>query len=137
MLTGLHVLVVDDHDELRYYLTHVLETHQAVVTAVASGHEAIEAIQQRKPDVLISDINMPDMDGYELIRRVRALPPDAGGQIPAIALTSRAQTEDHRLAFAAGFHRHISKSVHPDELPGIISSLLSQLNRPKETTPTE
>ena len=104
-----------------------LEQSGANVTAVASADEALRALVQVRPDVVISDIGMPDEDGYALIRKLRALPPEAGGQIPALALTAYARDEDRRQALSAGFQMHLSKPVEPDKLIATVARLAGRM----------
>jgi CheY-like chemotaxis protein len=94
------------------------------VTTAASSGEAFEIIDKDKPAILISDIGMPDEDGYELIRKVRALPAGRGGDIPAIALTAYARTEDRMRVLRAGYQMHVPKPVEFAELIAIIASLI-------------
>ncbi|MBD1939338.1 response regulator [Microcoleus sp. FACHB-68] len=122
-LEGLQLLVVDDEADSRVFLTTVLEQCGASVRAVASADSAIEAIKFLKPDVLLSDIGMPEEDGYTFIRRVRALKAEQGGRIPAVALTAYARAEDRMRAIAAGFQMHIPKPVEPAELATVVASL--------------
>jgi PAS domain S-box-containing protein len=122
-LAGVRVLVVDDEPDARTLLRQLFEEHDAVVSTAASVAEAIAALQALRPDVLVSDIGMPDADGYTLIRRVRALPPEQGGRTPAIALTAYARAEDRVRAIAAGFQHHLSKPIEPAELLVIAASL--------------
>jgi CheY-like chemotaxis protein len=96
----------------------------AQVTAASSVQEALEAMAGGKFDAIISDIGMPGEDGYELIRRVRALPPEAGGKTPAIALTAYARAEDRLRSLRAGFEMHVSKPVELTELVVIIANLV-------------
>jgi CheY-like chemotaxis protein len=96
------------------------------VTVVASADEAFETIRRSRPDVLVSDIGMPGDDGYVLIRRVRALPPEEGGQVRALALTAYARSEDRNRALEAGFHIHIAKPVDPLELTALIAGLVPE-----------
>ncbi len=123
-LDGLRVLVVDDEPDARELLSVGLGQCGAEVTAASSTREALEAVAAAKFDVLISDIGMPREDGYELIRRVRELPPGAGGKTPAIALTAYARTEDRLRALRAGFEMHVSKPVELTELVVVISNLV-------------
>jgi PAS domain S-box-containing protein len=123
-LSNLKVLVVDDDDDSREFVTFVLEQCGAVVTAVASAGEALEALALEKPDLLLSDIGMPEMDGYMLIRHIRAMPPEQGGQIPAIALTAYASESDLQQALSAGFQRHLAKPVEPAELMAVVTTLI-------------
>lgn len=122
-LEGLRVLVVDDEPDARELLTTVLEEYGAQVIAVASAEAALEAIKQLQPNVLVSDIGMPQEDGYTLIRKVRALAAKQGGQIPAVALTAYARAEDRTQAILAGFQQHISKPVDPAQLALVVASL--------------
>jgi PAS domain S-box-containing protein len=123
-LHGIRILVVDDDDSTREFVTFLLQLHGAKVRAVSSAGEATAVLTQFKPDVLLSDIGMPSVDGYMLIRQVRALPPEQGGRIPAIALTAYAGEIDYQQALAAGFQKHISKPVEPDKLVQAIVSLI-------------
>jgi len=122
-LNGVRVLLVDDEADSREFLVAALEECQAKVFGVASASEALEAVSQFKPDVLVSDIGMPLEDGYSLIRKVRQLSAEQGGEIPAIALTAYARAEDRMKAIAAGFQMHISKPVEPAELVTVVASL--------------
>jgi CheY-like chemotaxis protein len=123
-LNGIRILVVDDDDSTREFVTFLLQLHGAKVRAVDSAGESTAVFTQFKPDVLLSDIGMPSVDGYMLIRQVRALPPEQGGEIPAIALTAYAGEIDYQQALAAGFQNHISKPVEPDKLVEAIASLI-------------
>jgi two-component system CheB/CheR fusion protein len=124
-LEGLRVLVVDDEAGILELLTMILEQYGAQVTAVASGEEAIAALTANpgEHDVLLSDIGMPHEDGYALIRQVRALGAEAGGQIPAAALTAYVRVEEQQESLAAGFQRHITKPVEPAQLVSIVAEL--------------
>jgi len=123
-LNGVKLLVVDDDASAREYFTFLLELHGASVTAVASAGEGFTALIQSKPDVLLSDIGMPDVDGYMFIQQVRSLPPEQGGQIPAIALTAYAGEINYQQALSAGFQRHVSKPVEPAKLVEVIANLI-------------
>ncbi|NJL37377.1 MAG: response regulator, partial [Leptolyngbyaceae cyanobacterium SM1_4_3] len=125
-LTGLRILVVDDDDNTREFLTFLLELHGANVTATATASEALVNLVQFKPDILLSDIGMPDVDGYMLMRQIRALPPAQGRNIPAIALTAYAGEIDHQQAMVAGFQQHIAKPIEPEVLIGAIANLVKQ-----------
>jgi PAS domain S-box-containing protein len=130
LLNGLWILVVDDEADTRDLLTTVLEVSGAKVTAVGSASAAIEIIAEgslsRRPDILISDIGMPDGDGYSLIRQVRTLASAEGGQIPAIALTAYARAEERVQAIEAGFQIHVPKPVVPEELITLVASLVAR-----------
>jgi len=122
-LAGIRVIVVDDEADSREFIVALLEQCGAQVTAVASAREAIEAVSQVKADVLVSDIGMPEEDGYSLIRKVRTLSAEQGGKIPAVALTAYARAEDRTRAIAEGFQMHIPKPVEPAELATVVASL--------------
>jgi PAS domain S-box-containing protein len=124
LLKDLRILVVDDEADARSLVTAVLEKYGAVVTAVSSSAEAFLALQERPPDVIVSDIGMPDEDGYSLIRKVRA--EQSGRKIPAVALTAYARVEDRIRALEAGFQSHVPKPIEPDELVLVISSMIGQ-----------
>ncbi|BAY21911.1 PAS/PAC sensor hybrid histidine kinase [Calothrix sp. NIES-2100] len=128
-LKNLRLLVVDDDTDTRHFLTVALQQAGAEVTAVNSVKEALSAIQQYPLDILISDIGMPEEDGYTLIRKVRGLPAEKGGRIPAIALTAYAREEDAKDALEAGFHMYASKPVEPIKLIDAIVKL-AELNYP-------
>jgi PAS domain S-box-containing protein len=121
-IKGVRVLVVEDETDARALLKRILEERHAFVTAVASADEAIEALREGKFDVLVSDIGMPGEDGYSLIKRVRSLAAAGCGDIPAIALTAFARSEDRIKAFAAGYQMHIAKPVEPVELITMVAS---------------
>jgi CheY-like chemotaxis protein len=122
-LGGLRVLIVDDDVEGREVMAKVLHKYGVQVIAVSSSEEALDAIGREHPDVLLSDIEMPGEDGHSLIRKVRALPADRGGGIPAAALTAHARDEDRQNALLAGFQVHVSKPVQPEELTAVIAEL--------------
>ena len=105
-------------------LTGVLQQAGAEVISVASAAEALDTLHHRRADVLISDIGMPDEDGYALIHRVRALDPKSGGTVPAIALTANARAEDRSHALAAGFQMHLAKPIDPGELTRTIAETI-------------
>lgn len=122
-LAGLTVLVVDDARDGRELIARILTDCHARVRVAASAREAFEALRAERPDVLISDLGMPEVDGFELIGWVRALPRAEGGQLPAIALTAFARPEDRLKALEAGFSTHISKPVEPGELIAAVASV--------------
>lgn len=125
ILSNLRILVVDDEPDARELLITILKDYGAEVTAASSASEAFELLQKLPPNVLVSDIGMPGEDGYVLIRKIRALHPEQGGKIPAIALTAYARTEDRDRAILAGFQLHIPKPVNPAELATMIFNLLN------------
>ena len=122
-LKGKRILVVDDEADMREILIFLLEEYGAQVTAVASAIEALEALAQVQPDLLLSDIGMPEVDGYMLMRQIRAMSPEQGGEIPAIALTAYAGDTDQKQVLAAGFQKHIAKPVEPADLVAAIANL--------------
>lgn len=124
-LSGVRVLVVDDDENARELMRCLLEIQGAVATITASAGEAIAALTQDPPDIILSDIGMPDVDGYMLMRQVRALPSEQGGEIPAIALTAYASEIDHRQSAAAGFQQHIAKPIEAEELIRAIARLVN------------
>lgn len=121
-LDGLQVLIVDDEADAREFITAVLETHGISVTAVANAAAALAALEQFRPDVLISDIRMPDENGYSLIRKIRQLEAEKGWHIPAAALTAYLE-EDREKALSAGFESHLHKLAQPTELIEMIVRL--------------
>ncbi|HEY0008939.1 MAG TPA: PAS domain S-box protein [Tepidisphaeraceae bacterium] len=122
-IRGVRALVVDDEPDARALVRRLLEDCEAVVTMAGSAEEAVRLLKENPFDVLVSDIGMPDEDGYALIRRVRALDPVGGGDIPAIALTAYAREEDRAKALAAGFQTHVAKPLEPAELIHTIAAL--------------
>ena len=128
-LSGLRILVVDDEPDARALAQRVLEERGADVVTVATAPEALAIVDgESAPSVVVSDIGMPDEDGYDLIRKVRALPGSAG-RIPAIALTALARGEDRKRALQAGYQTHISKPVDPAELVSVIAALAQRTVR--------
>ena len=114
-LRGIKVLVVDDEPDARALLRRLLGDCHAIVSSAASAREAFDLFGKDRPDVLISDIGMPDEDGYSFIRRIRALPSEQGGTVPALALTAYARTADRVKSVLAGFQLHLTKPVEPTE----------------------
>lgn len=129
-LAGLHVLVVEDDPDARNLTRKLLEDGNARVTTAASVDEAMERLGSSRFDVIVSDIGMPQRDGYDLIRAVRSLPADAGGTTPAtpaIAMTALARSQDRTQALLAGFNMHLSKPADPRELRTVIASLANRI----------
>jgi len=122
-LQGLKVLVVDDEADTRELIGEVLKECGSEVIITRSAAEALEALEQHKPDILISDLGMPDEDGYSLIEKIRALPSECGGDIPAAALTAYARAEDRMRVLRSGFQFHLPKPVDSAELVTVIASL--------------
>ena len=128
-LDDIKILVVDDEDDTRELLRAGLSQSGASVTVTSSAQEALQSLTSEKPDVVISDIGMPDVDGYELIRRVRALSDERGGKVPAVALTAYARFEDRLKALRAGYEMHVPKPVELTELVAVIVSLIRREKR--------
>jgi len=124
-LRGARLLVVDDDDDARELLSIILQEAGAEVSTAASANEALEAFERERPDVLVSDIGMPDGDGYSLIRRVRSLEGQSGAKVPAVALTAFARAEDRGEALGSGFQAHLPKPIEPGELTALIAELIA------------
>jgi CheY-like chemotaxis protein len=122
-LSGVRVLVVDDEADARELVRRVLEASNAIVITASSAAEGLELLRRERPHVLLSDIGMPEEDGYALLRKIRDLPPSEGGSIPAGALTAFARSEDRRRALMAGFQLHVPKPVEPTELLAVVANL--------------
>ncbi|MEH1865878.1 MAG: response regulator [Nostoc sp.] len=127
-LNGLQALLVDDDRDSREFIAFLLEQYGVQVTEAESAHEALNSLGKAKFDLLISDIGMPDMDGYTLIRQIRNQPSDQSGEIPAIALTAYAGEIDQQLALAAGFQQHISKPIEVEVLMQAIVTIVGYSN---------
>jgi len=127
-LEGLRVLVAEDDEDARGLIGKVLEIQGATVAAVSSAREALDLLLEGRFDVLLSDIEMPGMDGYQLIRELRLRKPEQGGRVPAAALTAYARTEDRMRALRAGFQLHLAKPVQPSELVTVVASLAARRN---------
>jgi CheY-like chemotaxis protein/anti-sigma regulatory factor (Ser/Thr protein kinase) len=125
-LAGLNVLVLDDERDAAELVQALLQRANAVVTLATSVKEAFASIRRNKPDVIVSDIGMPEEDGYAFIKRLRALSRDEGGRIPAVALTAYARADDRRKALLAGFQNHAAKPVEPQELLIVIANLVGR-----------
>jgi PAS domain S-box-containing protein len=123
-LAGIRILLVDDEIDTRDFMSFVLQEHGADVTVASSASEALKAFAESPPDILLSDLGMPLMDGYSLMTQIRSISSEQGGQIPAIALTAYAGEKDRDRAFAAGFQKHVAKPVEPSELVALIIDLL-------------
>jgi len=125
-LDGIHILVVDDDTDSREFVAFALEQAAAIVTAVSSGVEALQTIEQSVLHLIISDIGMPDMDGYSLMRQMRVT--SQGRETPAIALTAYVGEYDQQQAIAAGFQKHLAKPVDPEELVKTVAQLVQRSN---------
>jgi PAS domain S-box-containing protein len=125
-LEGIKILIVDDDADSRDFISFVLQQEKAEVIAVSSALEALQTLAKSKLDVLLSDIGMPEMDGYMLIKQVRKWLPEQGGEIPAIALTAYAGEYDRKLAISAGFSYHVPKPAEPAQLIAAITKLTNK-----------
>jgi CheY-like chemotaxis protein len=121
MLSGVNVLLVDDDSDTLKLMTTALTRRQANVTAVSSAGEAIQAIRQKRPDVLVSDIAMPGEDGYGLIEKVRSLDNGELQSIPAVAITAYAKEEDRERALSSGFQIYLAKPIELRELVSVVA----------------
>lgn len=126
-LSGVKVVVVDDEADAIALVKRIMEDCGATVEACTSAAECLACVPTFRPDVLITDIGMPDMDGYTLIGKLRALSPEDGGRTPAVALTAFARSEDRRQAMLAGFDMHVAKPVEPGELVAVVSRLAHRI----------
>jgi PAS domain S-box-containing protein len=124
-LAGVHALVVDDEADARDLIQRVLQEQGATVSVASGGAEALRIMKTLDPDALISDIGMPEMDGYQLIRRIRASEPK-GRRLPALALTAFARTEDRKRALLAGYQSHVAKPVDMAELVIVVAGLVGR-----------
>ena len=121
------ILVVDDEADMREFLVFLLEDYGAKVTVVTSAGEVLSTLKQLKPDLLISDIGMPEVDGYMLIRQIRGMPPEEGGGILAIALTAYASEIDQQQVLSAGFQMHLAKPIEPIALVKGVAKLMGRM----------
>ena len=131
-LSAVRVLLVDDEEDVRVGLAQLLEDAGAEVVALDSGAGVEPALLRHRPHVLLLDIGMPGEDGYSVIRRVRTLPPAAGGDVPAISLTAHARSEDRARALASGFQRHLAKPIDFPLLVENIRALVARRQGPVE-----
>lgn len=131
-LTGVRVLVIDDEADAREFVRHILVERHAEVELAASAVEGLDRLLAFKPDLVICDMGMPEQDGYGFITAVRALSPEMGGDVLAIALTALAQEDDRIRALTSGFHRHLTKPVEPYTLVALVSTLLQTARNREE-----
>ncbi len=127
-LDGLRVLLVEDDDDSRWLLGTMLKRQGAEVASTSSSFEALNAFEEAAPDVLISDLGMPEENGLELMRKLRMFPAGRGGLVPAIALTGYATPKDRERALAAGYQLHLAKPVEASELIAAIISLVGRMD---------
>jgi CheY-like chemotaxis protein len=126
VLAGARIIVVDDDPTAVELITEVLVRAGGEAISCGTADEALQAFARSRPDVILSDIEMPGQDGYSLIRRLRALGPEQGGKTPAVALTAFGRPEDRIRSLRAGFNIHVSKPVDPAELVAIVASMLGR-----------
>ncbi len=131
-LDGLLILVVDDEEDTRQLLVQTLTSYGATVETASSAAEAFQAFVEKHPDFLVSDIGMPDEDGYSLIRKIRALAEARYRNVPAVALTAFTRAQDRVRALTSGYQNHVAKPVEPDELATVIASLTGRLQMEKD-----
>jgi CheY-like chemotaxis protein/nitrogen-specific signal transduction histidine kinase len=129
-LPGIKVLVIDDEQDARELIKEVLTLFQADVITAATAAAGLEILKNHRPDVIVSDIGMPEKDGYQFIREVRSLPSTDGGKTPAIALSAFAHSEDRTRAITAGYQMHLSKPVESHELVAAIENLTRLMRKP-------
>jgi CheY-like chemotaxis protein len=136
-LSGIRVLVVDVAEDSRVLVQRLLEECHACVLTAASGSEGLALIDKVHPDVLVSDIGMPDMDGYQFLRAVRALGAERGGHLPAVALTAFARLEDRTRALRAGYLAHLAKPIEAAELMATLASIAGRSDdwTPRDSEP--
>ncbi|MGI9056442.1 MAG: ATP-binding response regulator, partial [Pyrinomonadaceae bacterium] len=126
-LDGLLILVVDDEEDTRQLLVQSLTHYGATVIAAKSAAEGLQELIEKSPDVIVSDIGMPDEHGYSFIKKVRALEDENHKNITAVALTAYTRAQDRMRASSSGFHNHVAKPFEPDELATVIASLKGKL----------
>jgi CheY-like chemotaxis protein len=129
VLRGIHVLIAEDNDDTRELLEIILRHAAAKVTSAAEGGAALQAIRRLLPDILVADLAMPSKDGYWLIEQVRALPPHAGGGIPAVAVSALVAPPDIERAKALGYTEHVAKPADPGQLATLIAQLVGRDRR--------
>jgi CheY-like chemotaxis protein len=126
LLGGVRVLFVEDDEDSREAFTLTLARRGALVESVGTAGAALAVLESARFDVLISDLGLPDMHGFELIKRVRALPSERGGAIPAAAVTALESPFERERALTAGFHLYVLKPVEPDRLAGVVAILANR-----------
>jgi PAS domain S-box-containing protein len=136
-LQGLKILVVDDEQDARDLIKRMLEGCNASVITAGSAAEAMPILQSQKPDVLVSDIGMPEIDGYEFIKQVRSMLPEEGSKTPAVALTAFARSEDRTRALMAGYQVHVSKPVEASELLATVASVAGRTAETPAVSPVK
>lgn len=125
LLAGIRILYMEDNDDSRQVTTVMLQMHGATILAAASPDEALQLLEREHPDVMLSDLGVPG-NGLGLIARVRALPGESGGSIPAVALTAFTSPDDQARALASGFQLHVPKPIEPIQLAMAIATLVGR-----------
>jgi CheY-like chemotaxis protein len=131
-LAGVRVLLVEDKADARDLITMMLAQDGAEVRTAVSATEALAACNEWRPDILISDLGMPEEDGYTLMKKLRARESERGGHIPAIALTAYARREDRLRALSVGYESHVPKPVDPIDLVAAVASLTNRIGKDEE-----
>ena len=131
-LSNVRILAVDDDPDCRDLMATILKEYQAEVLIVAAAEDALAQFHTFKPDILISDLGMPQLDGYSLIKQIRSRSKQSGGHIPAIALTAYTRAADQQKSLAHGFQRHVAK---PIEIEGLIQTIFELVNAPTDDSP--
>jgi len=131
-IAGVRVLLVEDKADARDLITMMLAQDGAEVRTAVSATEALVACNEWRPDILISDIGMPEEDGYTLMKKLRARESERGGHIPAIALTAYARREDRLRALSVGYESHVPKPVDPIDLVAAVASLTNRIGKDEE-----
>jgi CheY-like chemotaxis protein len=124
-LEGVSILVVDDHDETRAAVADTLALAGARVRDAPSAQSGFLMLEQHRPDLLLTDLEMPDVDGWEFLRAVRMMPPERGGRTPAVAITAHNTQEDRQRSLIAGFRLHLAKPFEATELVNVLAALLA------------
>jgi CheY-like chemotaxis protein len=122
-LLGVRILLVDDDRDTLDMLRFILADNGAEVITAVSTSDALKTLEHWRPDALVSDLAMPDQDGYDFLVQVRSLAPGQGGDVPAVALSAYTRTEDRTHALAAGFQMHVPKPVEPENLVSVLAAL--------------
>jgi CheY-like chemotaxis protein len=123
-LSNRTIVIVEDHDDTRSFLARFLAKQGAHVFASPDATSALQAVQKQRPDVVLSDICLPDRDGFQLLRDIRALSPEQGGRVPVIAMTAYGSYTDRDQTTAAGFQKHLDKPFGPGELLEVVRQTL-------------
>jgi CheY-like chemotaxis protein len=124
MLDHIVIVIVDDHDDTRLFLSEFLMRRGAIVFACSNAFDALETVRVRQPDVVLSDISLPNRNGFELLHDIRSLGPERGGSVPVIAMTALKPIVDQGRAEEAGFQTHLNKPFRPEQLLDAVHSVL-------------